>query len=95
MIEQTTESQDSSGSVINTWSQFASVRSTYEPQSGSENMTEDHEQAIQSVKFRIRYLAGVTPKMRITYNGSVFDILSAIDYLGMRKETHILCRERV
>ena len=95
VIEQTTESRDSSGSVVNTWTQFATVSSTYEPQSGKEGVTEDHTQATQAVKFRIRYLAGVAPKMRITFGGNIFDILSAVDYLGMRTETHIMCQARV
>ena len=94
-IEQATEIQDSSGSVVKTWAEFANRYSTYEPQSGKESVTEDHKQSTQSVKFRIRYLSDVTTAMRVVYDGRVFDILSAIDYLGLKTETHLTCQDRV
>lgn len=94
-IEQVTETQDDSGSVVETWATFKKVHSTYEPQSGTESFKEDQQQAFETVKFRIRYLAGITPKMRVSFDGRLFDILSAIDLHGMKKETHLMCREAV
>jgi len=94
-IETVSESQDSSGAIVSAWSTHAVVMAAYEPQGGSESFKEDQEQATQSVKFRIRYLAGVTAKMRIVYDGRHFDILSVADVGGRQKQLHLMCSENV
>ena len=93
-IETVVESQSATGSVTEAWQKFAVVHSTYEPQTSGESFKEDQEQAFESVNFRIRFLDNITPKMRINYKGRIFDILSATDYLGMGKETHITSRSK-
>jgi SPP1 family predicted phage head-tail adaptor len=94
-IQTSTVSRDSSGSTIDTWATYAVVMAAYEPQSGSESFKEDQEQATQTVKYRIRFLAGITPKMRVLFDSRVFDILSVIDVGGRNKQLHLVCSEHV
>ena len=47
----------------------------------------------------MRYLSGVTPKMRVSYTDPddgvrTLDITSVIDVNETRRETHLLCTER-
>ncbi|MCP5018065.1 MAG: phage head closure protein [Ketobacter sp.] len=84
-----------SGEVISVWSAFATVFAAYEPQSGKESQTEDQEQAFNTARFRIRYLSGVVPKMRILFDGRYFDIEAINDVGGRRKQLHIMAREHV
>ena len=94
-IQQPAEAQDASGSVESSWIPFATVSAAYEPQSGKESFTEDQEQATSSIRFRVRYLSGVTPKMRISFDSRLFDILFVKDVGGRRKQLHIMCEEQV
>ena len=90
-IEQVIETQSDTGSITETWQPFlSSIHSTYEPQSGMESFKEDQEQGFETAKFRIRYRAGITTKMRVNFKGRIYDVLSALDYLGMGKELHII-----
>ncbi|RLA58686.1 MAG: hypothetical protein DRQ89_15100, partial [Epsilonproteobacteria bacterium] len=47
--------------------------------------------------FRIRYIAEVSVeisvKMRVVFDGRIYDIKSAMDLHGMKKETHLICTE--
>jgi len=95
IIQSAAEAPDASGSPVEAWSTFATVRAAYEPQSGKESFTEDQEQATANTRFRIRYLSGVTAKMRISFDSRVFDIQSVIDVGGRGKQLHIMCAENV
>ena len=94
IIQSVAETPDASGSP-EVWSTFATVSAAYEPQSGKESMTEDQEQATLTTRFRIRYLSGVTAKMRISFDSRIFDIRSIVDVGGRQKQLHILCGENV
>lgn len=94
-IESVTETQDSAGSPIESWTTYAVVMSAYEPQSGSESFDEDQEQATVKHRFRIRYLSGITPKMRISFDSRIFDIESVINVGGRNKQIHLMAKEHV
>lgn len=94
-IQQVAEAQDASGSMDEAWSTFVKVWAAYEPQTGKESFTEDQQQAFLTVRFRVRYLSGITPKMRILFDGRYFDILATADVGGRGKQLHIMTRENV
>lgn len=73
-IELKTEKQDDYGQPIETWSEYATVWCSVEPESGDEGVDANHRQAERVTKFRIRYLLGITALMRIVYNNEVYDI---------------------
>lgn len=93
-VQQPVETQDSAGAVVASWVTYADLRAAYEPQSGREGLTEDHVQAFGTVRFRTRYIAGVTPKMRVLFDSRVFNIQSVIDVGGRGKQLHILTEEQ-
>lgn len=94
-LQQAVESQDAYGAVTVVWSDVATVRAAYEPQSGKEAYAEAQQQAEAVVRFRIRYRAGIVPKMRILFDGRVFDIQSVIDVYGRRKQLQLMAIEHV
>ncbi len=94
-IEQVTESRTGSGAVQETWNAFATVWASVEPLNGREYFQAQQETATVTTRIRIRYLAGVTPKMRVNYDNRIFDIESVIDVNERHRELVLMCKERV
>ncbi len=90
--EQTTRSD--SGALVTAWvMQFARWAEVM-PQSGGESFAaSDQVTAKQTTVFRIRYVAGITPKMRIRYEGAEYDI-EDVKSLDRRKFLHITAHAR-
>ena len=82
---------DSFGGTINSWSNFATgVRAEVAPLQGKELIAAQAAQSSTTVKFKMRYLAGVTQSMRVVYGGKNYDITAVIDVDEMHREMHIL-----
>jgi SPP1 family predicted phage head-tail adaptor len=94
-IEQVSETQDTDGSVIETWSVFVVAQASIEPISGREYFAAQSTQADVTHRIRLRYLSGVTPKMRVNYNSRIFDILSVINVGERNRELQLMCRESI
>jgi hypothetical protein len=47
------------------------------------------------VVFRIRYLDGIAPALRVVFNGKVHNILSAVDLEGIKEEILLTTEELV
>jgi len=92
-IEQVSETQDPDGSVIESWSTYATVQASIEPISGREYVAAQSTQADVTHRIRIRYLSGIVPKMRVSYNSRIFDILSVINLGERNRELQLICRE--
>lgn len=75
IIEQKSDTQDSYGEAVPTWTTFATVWAKVVPFSATElfKSAADHSQKVN--KFYIRYLTGVTEVMRINYDGLYWRIL--------------------
>lgn len=91
-IQQTTQTQDDHGGIVDTWTVFALIHAAKEDLTGREFWAAQQVNAEIQTRFRIRYLAGVTAKMRIVYAGQVYDILAMQDPDGRRRELHLLCK---
>jgi len=94
-IEQVAETQDADGSVIESWSTFASAQASIEPISGREYFAAQTTQADVTHRISLRYLAGVMPKMRVKYGSRIFDILSVININERNRELQLMCRESI
>jgi len=94
-IEQVAETQDSDGSVIETWSNYAGAQAAIEPISGREYFAAQTTQADVTHRISLRYVSGVTPKMRVKYGSRVFDILSVININERNRELQLMCRESI
>ena len=95
LIEQAAETRDADGSVIEAWSAYATVQASIEPLSAREYFAAQSTQADVTHRINLRYLAGVTPKMRVSYGSRLFDILSVINVGERNRELQLICREKV
>jgi len=79
IIQQVADTITASGSVTEAWTTFATVRAQVDPLTLREYFSANHVTTGTEIKFRIRYLAGVLPKMRISWDSNLFDIQSVIN----------------
>lgn len=94
-IQETTQTQNSYGEVIDAWSTYAFIWASVEPTSGREFMAAQQINSEITIAFRTRYLSGVTAKMRISWDGRLFDIESVINPVEKNEQLLIICRERL
>lgn len=84
-FESATEAQDAHGQAIETWVEFATRWGSLEPLNGRELFTALQLHAEARHKAQIRYLAGLTAKHRIVFEGRIFNIL----HVGDPEERHV------
>lgn len=94
-IQHSVETQDSIGAVVNNWQTFTQTRASYEPKTGKEAYAAMQEHAETSAVFRLRFRKGITAKMRLIYDGRIFDIESVVDMYGRGRELQLMCVENV
>ena len=91
-IEQKSVQRGAQGGEVVTWTTFTTVWAAAEPMRGREYVTLRAGQADISIKFALRYLAGVNPAMRVIWNGNPYEIVDVIDVKGRRVELELMCR---
>lgn len=89
-IQTATRTQDGYGDPIQTWSTFASVWGSWEPLSGSELNIAQEQNSETSVRIIIRYLSGVTPKMRVALGSQTAEIVSVANKDGRNIEMELM-----
>lgn len=80
---------------VETWATFATVWAAIEPLSGRELQVFRQTESEVSIRVRIRYLAGVLPKMRVVHGARVLRVESVIDKVDAHREIELLCVEVV
>lgn len=65
IVQTRTDTQDSHGQPIPTWSTYATRWASVEPITGSERFVDDQDYAVIRHRVGMRYLKGVSPIMRI------------------------------
>lgn len=94
IIEQVTETRDEMGGVIQTWATFATVWAEFVSQTGREFFAAKQVNAALEAIIRIRYIAGVTAKMRVKYGTRVFNLVAPpVDVNEAHVELKLLCEE--
>ena len=83
------------GQPVPAWTFFADVFAAVEPVTGSERFASQQMLAGVSHTIRIRYLAGVTVKMRATLGSRVFIFSAVLDSREHRRELIITANEEV
>lgn len=74
-IEQQVESRDAMGGVVVSWVPFAlNVPAEVLTGPGRELIAADQQQADIAARINLRYMPGVTAKMRIVWDGRLFNI---------------------
>ena len=94
IIQQNTPSRDSVGQDVPSWSELDTVWAQVLPTSGSEGQDMQQELAQQTYKFIIRYRSDVTPKHRISYENSTYDI-EVVSEVYRKKAIEIIARRNV
>lgn len=92
-IQRAVEVSDDLKTPTVTWQDVATVWAAVEPLSGREYLLAQNVNAELTVRIRIRYRPGVTPGMRVLYNGRVFDIQAVIDVEERHRELQLMCKE--
>lgn len=92
-IESAAETQDAAGQVLRSWSAWlAGVPAKAEATVGGETLRGRQVSAETRIVFSIRYVAGVSPLMRVVWSGGVYGIVNVSDPYGHRRELRIECR---
>jgi SPP1 family predicted phage head-tail adaptor len=92
-IQQSTEIQDENLELIFSWSTFVLCWAEILPLVGREYWTARQSLAETTGKIRIRYIAGVTAKMRVTDGSKTYDIEAVIDVENRHEELVLLVKE--
>ncbi len=78
-IERRSDELDASGGQLNVWTTFAQRRAAVESTPGREVWAAAQRQGRAPTVFRLRWLDGVLPSMRVRWGDRLFNITSAID----------------
>lgn len=85
----------SHGEQSTTWTDFVRAFASVQPLTGREALVSRQETADVSHKVIMRYQAGITPAMRVSYNGRFFDVQAVLNIDERNRELHLLCIENV
>lgn len=86
---------DSFGGTVPSWATVATVRAKAVPFRGRELMAAQAEQREANVRFYIRPMSGLDTTMRIVWNGVPHDVVSIVNFDGLRREMEILAKSGV
>lgn len=92
-IQQATATRDAIGGEVEAWTTYAEMYAAIEPLSGRELFAAKQVAGEVSHRVRIRYHAGIVPKMRALHGARVLDIEAALNVDTRDRETHLYCRE--
>ena len=94
-IQQVTETKNSYGERVETWSVYAKAWASVTPVTGKEYYQAQAAQAEATHKVVINYLSGVVPKMRILFGSRILLIESVLNDGERNRELVLMCVEHV
>lgn len=77
------------------WKDIATTWANINPISGKEYYSAETINSDLTHKIRLRYRRGITPDMRILYNGRIFYIVSVINEYEKNTMLQLMCRELI
>ena len=90
-IEQVTESRDADGGVVTAWATLHSkVPAEIVPLSGREFVAAQAAQAGITARLTIRYMAGITPKMRVVHGADIYNIEAVLPDPTLRRHLTLM-----
>lgn len=90
-----THATDAYGSVTTTWGTATVCWGSLEPLQGREWIESGMENSEISARFRMRYFAGVSPTMRLSFGSRTFEVVYVIDPGERHKELELMLKELV
>lgn len=91
-VQSKTVTRDAYGAEAITWTTVATMPAAAEPISGREYLAMRAAQADISIRFRLRYRAGISPAMRVRWRNNNYDIVEVINPRAADRELQLLCR---
>lgn len=79
-VQKNTPTRDATGGTVDSWSTHCTARARVEPMTGREYVGSERVTDSTTHKFTLRYQAGITPAMRISWGSRTFDIQSVINH---------------
>ena len=95
IIESSSEAIDSVGFPVLTWSTFATVWGNVLANNGKEFIEAREVHSSLSRIISIRYLASVTPQMRVNHGGVYYNILATFDPDSRGRQLKLYCDEQL
>ena len=77
------------------WKDIATTWANINPISGKEYYSAETINSDLTHKIRLRYRRGITPDMRVLYNGRIFYIISVINEYEKNTMLQLMCRELI
>lgn len=91
-IEQVTETRDEFGGVETSWAALHSaVPAEIVPLSGREFIAAQSAQAGVTARITVRFMAGLTPKMRIKHGSDIYNIEAVLPDPTLRRHLTLMC----
>lgn len=94
-IEEKSVAQNEFGEEEATWNTFVDAWASIRPLTGREFLESRAQGQEISHEVRLRHRDGVTPEMRVSFDGRVFDIEAAMNVEERGKELVLMCKELV
>lgn len=94
-IEEVTETSDGAGGFTTSWSTKAVLWAMIRPVFAVEDFEASKIEGVVTHLIVVRYLSGITPKMRISYDGRIFDIKGVINVMERGKVLEIRVEEKI
>lgn len=94
-IEQRTQTRDEWGGVVESWETVTIVPAEVYPLSGREFVAAQATQSGVTTKITIRYQAGIEPAMRVTHDGSIYNIRAVLPDPTLRRHLTLMCETGV
>jgi SPP1 family predicted phage head-tail adaptor len=91
-IQQASEARNAFGEAVLSWDTFAERWAKVEGVTFRESLQAGQQQTDITHRVRMRYLAGLTGKMRIMWRGRVLEIISVLEH-DSRSVHEIVCQE--
>jgi len=100
IIQQATETQADDGHNTQTWTTFATIWVEFVVLKGSvgvggETIQGDRPMAESNQQLKARWLAGITPKMRVNFGGRIFNIRSIVNPGERNRDMILFVTEKV
>lgn len=95
LVQRPSETKGPSGQPVDAWVTVANRRAARVPSAGSEQLVAQQRVGRVPVEWRLRYVDGVTPAMRLVSGGKVYEITSAIDPDGTKTELRVSSLELI
>ena len=95
LIQTNTQTKDAEGGMADSWATTYTARAALNNVFGSKASRTSHggDTVEETVEWRVRYRAGITTKMRITYAGKYYSILHLDNINGGNRELLITCSQ--